>query len=199
MEHNKNFKVGDKVLCYAHEKAANEIRERDKYYFSGTITEIDKDTNIATIQVRNSNLYYELSCLRHIEEVEEIERLRNLWLEFENTEVDIDNCIAHDFHDFKAGTEVHKIYDWFNEQCPNGFGADLIGVIEDYDIDTSQDYVRCNHCMTRMLVPVGVDKCPHCQESGYLTDLWEPDDWTDLTNVRFVGKDLPDGYDPLND
>lgn len=70
-------------------------------------------------------------------------------------------------------------------------------IIEDYVKNGSYDYVCCNQCCTEMLVPVGVDKCPHCQESGYLSDLEEPEQWSDDTEFRDC--ELPVGYDPLND
>jgi len=193
MEHNNNFKIGDKVVAYSCEKCAKMMRYRSAYFF-GVIESI-KD-NIATVRMEDGHKEYkEILCIRHQEEV--LNHLKDLWLELENVCIDDDDCIETDFHIWEAGTDRQEIWHWFDEQCPDGI-ADLIGTIEDYNTDLSPDYVRCNNCMTRMLVPTGVDKCPHCGEVGFLNDLDAPIERIGI-RLRIESMKLPDGYDPLND
>ena len=57
-------------------------------------------------------------------------------------------------------------------------------IIYDYARDSS-DFVRCDNCEAMMLVPRGDDVCPRCKKQGCLSDLEEPDDWQELSPVRF--------------
>ena len=46
-------------------------------------------------------------------------------------------------------------------------------VYDDANYSNVADYVECNHCGKRMLLPCGADKCPECGEEGML-------EWADL-------------------
>lgn len=194
MESKQEFNVGDIVVAYAHESRAKEMGYRSAY-FHGTIEKINN--GVATVIMKDGHTEYKnLFCLRLEKEV--MEHLRDLWVQLENVCIDDDDCIDSDFHIWEKGTDRQEIWHWFEEQCPNGI-KDLIGIIEDYvDAKCSWDFVRCNNCMTRMIVPTGVGKCPHCGKEGCLTDLHEPDNWCDV-KTDFKVLPLPEGYDPLED
>lgn len=55
-------------------------------------------------------------------------------------------------------------------------------IVAVYVPDTG-DFVHCNWCEKIMLLSHGADKCPHCEEAGYLT--WhEGDDATSLHELN---------------
>lgn len=56
-----------------------------------------------------------------------LEELKELWKEFSEVPINNDDEIERDFLDFEAGTDRFEIWEWFDEQCPNGVYKDLFG------------------------------------------------------------------------
>lgn len=55
-----------------------------------------------------------------------LEELKELWDELGDIPVNNNDEIEKDFLGFPAGTDKLEIWDWFDEQCPNGLVEDLM-------------------------------------------------------------------------
>lgn len=55
-----------------------------------------------------------------------LEELQKLWGELGDIPVNNNDEIEEDFLDFPAGTDKLEVWDWFDEQCPNGLAKDLM-------------------------------------------------------------------------
>jgi hypothetical protein len=57
-----------------------------------------------------------------------LENLKKLWESFGNVPVNEDDEIDEDFHIWKKGTDKFFIWDWFDEELPNGIAKDLFNL-----------------------------------------------------------------------
>ncbi len=49
-----------------------------------------------------------------------LEELENMWEEFSNIPINIDDEILEDFYQWEKGTYRFDIWHWFDEKLPNG-------------------------------------------------------------------------------
>lgn len=55
-----------------------------------------------------------------------LEELKVLWDELGDIPVNNNDEIEKDFLSFPIGTDKFEVWDWFDEQCPNGLAKDLM-------------------------------------------------------------------------
>lgn len=57
-----------------------------------------------------------------------MDELKQLWEEFGDVPVNDDDEIQCKFLGFGAGTDRFEVWNWFDQQCPNGLFEDILGV-----------------------------------------------------------------------
>ena len=118
----QQFQVGDRVVAYSCKKCADEMRYRSAT-FNGTIVKISN--GVATLKMKDGHRQYHHLCVLR-RETEVMKHLKQLWDGLADVVIDNDDCIDADYHIWERGTNRQEIWHWFDEQCPNGIGKDLM-------------------------------------------------------------------------